>query len=262
MVHQPVPRAWIEAARRSRAVKLLAAACALAMPMFGPLAAGAPAQSRPPSTVDDAPGKTRVFVLSDMGNEPDDQMSFVRLLLYSNELDLEGLVATTSDLAEGQGPARDDAEDRRAYGEVRPNLLKHADGWPSRGGARRDGHAGPAGLRHGGGRARQDVAGAEALIRAADRPDPRPALDHRLGRGQHAGAGPARHVRETRTPGGAGRVRRASCGSTPSPTRTTPAPGSAASSRPLLRREAEPERRGVRRRHLDRHQRRRVLPQR
>ena len=37
-----------------------------------------------------------MFVLSDMGNEPDDQMSFVRLLLYSNELDLEGLIATTS----------------------------------------------------------------------------------------------------------------------------------------------------------------------
>ncbi len=47
---------------------------ARAVPMFGPLAAGAPAQSRPPSTVDDAPGKARVVVLSDIGNEPDDQI--------------------------------------------------------------------------------------------------------------------------------------------------------------------------------------------
>jgi hypothetical protein len=49
-----------------------------------------------PSGVDEFSGKPRVFVLSDIGNEPDDQMSFVRLLLYSNEFDIEGLVATTS----------------------------------------------------------------------------------------------------------------------------------------------------------------------
>ena len=49
-----------------------------------------------PPHIDDFAGKPRVVVLSDMGNEPDDQMSFVRLLLYSNELDLEALIATTS----------------------------------------------------------------------------------------------------------------------------------------------------------------------
>jgi Protein of unknown function (DUF1593) len=43
-----------------------------------------------------APNKARVIVLSDIGNEPDDQMSLVRFLLYSNEFDVEGLVATTS----------------------------------------------------------------------------------------------------------------------------------------------------------------------
>jgi hypothetical protein len=35
-------------------------------------------------------------VLTDIANEPDDQMSMVRLLVYSNQLDIEGLVATTS----------------------------------------------------------------------------------------------------------------------------------------------------------------------
>ena len=38
----------------------------------------------------------RLFVLTDIGNEPDDQMSLVRLLLYSNEIDIEGIGATTS----------------------------------------------------------------------------------------------------------------------------------------------------------------------
>src|SRR5689334_9250356 len=56
----------------------------------------AAAQLSSPGLVDDFVGKPRVLVLTDIGNEPDDQMSFVRLLLYSNELDLEGLVATTS----------------------------------------------------------------------------------------------------------------------------------------------------------------------
>src|SRR5580704_4343897 len=45
------------------------------------------AQSLPPTHVDDFTGHPRVVIISDIGNEPDDQMSFVRLLLYSNELD-------------------------------------------------------------------------------------------------------------------------------------------------------------------------------
>ena len=49
-----------------------------------------------PSGVDVYRGRARLVVLTDIGNEPDDQMSFVRLLLYSNEIELEGLVATTS----------------------------------------------------------------------------------------------------------------------------------------------------------------------
>ena len=50
----------------------------------------------PAEHVDDFTGKPRVIVISDIGNEPDDQMSLVRLLLYSNELDIEALVASTS----------------------------------------------------------------------------------------------------------------------------------------------------------------------
>src|SRR6478736_2970736 len=40
--------------------------------------------------------KQRLLVLSDIEADPDDAQSLVRLLLYSNELDIEGLVATTS----------------------------------------------------------------------------------------------------------------------------------------------------------------------
>ena len=54
-------------------------------------------QPTPPTHVDDFSGKPRVVVISDIGNEPDDQMSFVRLLMYSNEFDIEAMIATTSD---------------------------------------------------------------------------------------------------------------------------------------------------------------------
>ena len=38
--------------------------------------------------------------MSDIGNEPDDQMSFVRLLLYSNEFEIEGIDCHDLHLAE------------------------------------------------------------------------------------------------------------------------------------------------------------------
>ncbi|HSN49465.1 MAG TPA: nucleoside hydrolase-like domain-containing protein, partial [Flavobacterium sp.] len=40
--------------------------------------------------------KPRVFVLTDIENEPDDAMSMVRFMVYSNQFDMEGLAATTS----------------------------------------------------------------------------------------------------------------------------------------------------------------------
>ncbi|KAJ6572141.1 hypothetical protein B0H19DRAFT_1132701 [Mycena capillaripes] len=40
--------------------------------------------------------KPRVFVLTDIANEPDDAMSLTRFLLYSNQFSVEGICATTS----------------------------------------------------------------------------------------------------------------------------------------------------------------------
>jgi len=40
--------------------------------------------------------KPRIFILTDILNEPDDSQSLVRYLLYSNEFQTEGIVATTS----------------------------------------------------------------------------------------------------------------------------------------------------------------------
>jgi len=40
--------------------------------------------------------KQRVIILTDVENEPDDTQSPVSLLLYSNLLDIKGIIATTS----------------------------------------------------------------------------------------------------------------------------------------------------------------------
>jgi len=74
--------------------------------------------------------KPRVLVLTDIGNEPDDSESMVRLLLYSNELDIEGLVATTSTWLKDKVHPELIEERVRAYGEVLPNLRAHAEGYP------------------------------------------------------------------------------------------------------------------------------------
>jgi hypothetical protein len=75
--------------------------------------------------------RSRVFVLTDIANEPDDQMSLVRFLVYSNEYDVEGLVATTSTWLR-EKPRPDVIRTLiDAYEEVRPNLLLHAESFPT-----------------------------------------------------------------------------------------------------------------------------------
>ena len=75
--------------------------------------------------------KPRVFVLTDIENEPDDAMSLVRFLTYSNHFDIEGLAATTS--LHQQNRVAPDRIRRivKAYGKVRDNLEQHETGYPT-----------------------------------------------------------------------------------------------------------------------------------
>ena len=72
--------------------------------------------------------KHRLLVLTDIGGDPDDQQSMVRLLLYANEVDLEGMVSTS---VKSQVNPDQIYERIEAYRKVRPNLVKHADGYPT-----------------------------------------------------------------------------------------------------------------------------------
>jgi len=75
--------------------------------------------------------KHRLVVLTDIENEPDDTESMVRLLLYSDVIDLQGLIATTSvHLKQTVAPDSIRAV-IRAYDQARPNLVLHDPAYPT-----------------------------------------------------------------------------------------------------------------------------------
>lgn len=132
------------------------------------------AQSLAPDHVDDFTGHPRIVVISDIGNEPDDQMSLVRLLLYSNEIDIEALIASTSTWQKVAVHPETMRTLVQAYGKVRPNLLLHAKGWPTVEDLDRRVLSGQPGYGLAAIGAEKMSEGAEAIIQAADREDSRP----------------------------------------------------------------------------------------
>lgn len=76
--------------------------------------------------------KPRVIVLTDITNEPDDEESMVRFLVYANEFDIEGLIATTSVWLRDKIRPENIRERIEAYDKVRGNLLKHSPGYPTK----------------------------------------------------------------------------------------------------------------------------------
>ena len=72
----------------------------------------------------------RVIMLTDVENEPDDTESLVRLMLYTNQIDVRGLIATTSTHLRNRIAPESIHRVIDAYGQVRSNLLKHEGGYP------------------------------------------------------------------------------------------------------------------------------------
>jgi hypothetical protein len=118
--------------------------------------------------------KPRVIVLTDIANEPDDQMSLVRFLVYSNGFDVEGLVATTSTWMRAK--VRPDVINAvlDAYAQVQPNLLSHAPGYPAAETLRTLVTTGQTGFGMAAVGPDKMTPGAELILRAADRSDARP----------------------------------------------------------------------------------------
>jgi hypothetical protein len=120
------------------------------------------------------PVKPRLIVTTDISNEPDDEESLVRLLVYSNEIDLEGVIATTSVWLRDTVRPELITRDIEAYRKVRENLMQHAPGFPSAGQLLAGVKAscpvfGMAGVGDG-----RETDGSRWIIQAVDRPDERP----------------------------------------------------------------------------------------
>lgn len=118
--------------------------------------------------------KQRVIVLTDITNEPDDQQSLVRFLVYSNEYDVEGIVATTS--VHLKNKVRPDKVEEliEAYGKVKNNLDKHASGFPTVSYLKSiiQSHLPLYGM-NGVGKAK-DSEGSDLIVKAVDKSDDRP----------------------------------------------------------------------------------------
>ena len=150
----------------------LGALLASSPPVAGRQTAGAAAGGS--QYVDPFSPRQRVVVMTDIANEPDDQMSLVRFLLYSNQFDVEGLVATTSTWLK-TGPRPDVILSvLDAYEQVQPNLLKHAPGFPAAADLRKLVAAGQSAYGMASVGADKMTPGAELILRAAGRQDPRP----------------------------------------------------------------------------------------
>ncbi|HEV2214099.1 MAG TPA: nucleoside hydrolase-like domain-containing protein [Terracidiphilus sp.] len=152
-----------------------------------------------PKHVDTFTGKPRVIILSDIGNEPDDQMSFVRLMLYSNELDLEAMIAVTSTWQRTATHAETMQSIVKAYGEARPSLMRNAKGWPEASELAQRIFTGQTAYGMAATGTDKMSAGAKAIVAAADRDDSRPLWICIWG-GANTLAEALQWVRATRTP--------------------------------------------------------------
>jgi hypothetical protein len=78
--------------------------------------------------------RPRLLVLTDIGGDPDDQQSMIRLMVHANEFEIEGLIASAGGVP---GELKADVvkpelirEIVEAYGKVQPNLVKHHPDFP------------------------------------------------------------------------------------------------------------------------------------
>ena len=127
----------------------------------------------------------RMILITDLEGEPDDSQMIVRLLMYANEMDIEGLIAVS--ISDPGYPARPPSEPHRigvhteglvrdinAYALVRPSLLKNAPGWPTAAFLMGKVAAGPYGYGMAAVGDGQDTPGTRLIGRAIEKPDPRP----------------------------------------------------------------------------------------
>ncbi|WBB95826.1 DUF1593 domain-containing protein [Solwaraspora sp. WMMA2080] len=124
-----------------------------------------------------ASSKPRVINTTDLGADPDDLQSLVRMLVMANEVDLEGIIGSTSCWRPTQSSSNmNNLLNPRlnAYGQVLSNLQRHADGYPSLSYLQSISKLGQTGYGMDAVGSGRDTPGSELIIAAVDRDDPRP----------------------------------------------------------------------------------------
>lgn len=126
------------------------------------------------TAISGSPERPRLFVLTDIGADPDDTQSLIRLLTYSNEIDIEGLSATTSMPQRTRVHPELIHEVLEAYGKVRANLGLHDSRYPAKSTLAQLVTVGPASYGMAGVGAQQESSASRALVRALQKQDSRP----------------------------------------------------------------------------------------
>jgi hypothetical protein len=153
-----------------------------------------------PTVADDRP---RLAILTDMGGDPDDQQSMIRLMMYSNEFQIELLMATAAGTPGElkQAVTRPDLilQIIDGYERVLPNLQRHARNWPEADSLRRRVKSGnPQRGREQIG-AEYDTDGSRELVRLVDAGTPRNPLNIAIWGGQTDLAQALWRVKQERT---------------------------------------------------------------
>lgn len=126
--------------------------------------------------------RQRLIVLADMGNEPDEEQQMLHLLMYANEIEIEGLLAVSGiwHRPESKLPHKRVLHPELfhklidGYEKVRPNLLLHASGWPTAENLRALVHVGQHPYGVGGIGKGNSTPGSQHIIDVVTKDDPRP----------------------------------------------------------------------------------------
>jgi hypothetical protein len=131
-----------------------------------------------------ATGKSRLIVLADMGNERDEEQQIIHLLMYSNEFDIEGLIAVSGIFLNSSysetNPYKSVIHPELfhklvdGYELVNENLKIHAGHWPEPGYLRNIITSGQKDYGMADTGEGKSSPGSELIIKAVTRNDPRP----------------------------------------------------------------------------------------
>src|SRR5262245_42744099 len=112
------------------------ASCAVALLLIGSVFVGNRPSAGKSTSPTGSKQRLRVIVETDAGGDPDDEQSLVRFLLYTNEWDVEGIIANRETCRPGENlnPVRTGLgvvqRQVRAYGDCYSKLVQHDRRYP------------------------------------------------------------------------------------------------------------------------------------